>query len=33
VALTSAGILVLLGFLIVMNSIAIFLRQRLEKTW
>ena len=33
VALTSAGILVLLGFLIVMNGIAIFLRQRLEKTW
>jgi len=33
VALTSAGILVLLAFLIVMNSIAIFLRQRLEKTW
>jgi phosphate transport system permease protein len=33
VALTSAGILVLLGFLIIMNSIAIFLRQHLEKTW
>jgi phosphate transport system permease protein len=33
VALTSAGILVLLGFLMVMNGIAIFLRQRLEKTW
>lgn len=33
VALTSAGILVLLGFLIIMNSVAIFLRQRLEKTW
>ncbi len=33
VALTSAGILVLLAFLIIMNSIAIFLRQRLEKTW
>ncbi|ESR27252.1 phosphate ABC transporter permease PstA [Lutibaculum baratangense] len=33
VALTSAGILVLLGFLIVMNGIAIFLRQRLEKSW
>jgi phosphate transport system permease protein len=33
VALTSAGILVLLGFLILMNSVAIFLRQRLEKTW
>ncbi|WP_421725265.1 phosphate ABC transporter permease PstA [Bauldia sp.] len=33
VALTSAGILVLLGFLIIMNSIAIFLRQRLERTW
>lgn len=33
VALTSAGILVLLGFLIFMNSIAIFLRQRLERVW
>lgn len=33
VALTSAGILVLLAFLIIMNSIAIFLRQRFEKTW
>ena len=33
VARTSAGILVLLGFLIVMNGIAIFLRQRLERTW
>ncbi|MDX5361767.1 MAG: phosphate ABC transporter permease PstA, partial [Alphaproteobacteria bacterium] len=33
VALTSAGILVLLGFLIVMNGIAIFLRQRFERTW
>jgi phosphate transport system permease protein len=33
VARTSAGILVLLGFLIVMNAIAIFLRQRLERTW
>lgn len=33
VALTSAGILVLLGFLIIMNSIAIFLRQRLERSW
>ncbi|MBH0238543.1 phosphate ABC transporter permease PstA [Methylobrevis albus] len=30
---TSAGILVLLGFLIVMNGIAIFLRQRLERRW
>ncbi len=30
---TSAAILVLLGFLIVMNAIAIFLRQRLERTW
>jgi phosphate transport system permease protein len=27
------GILVLLGFLIFMNAIAIFLRQRLERTW
>jgi phosphate transport system permease protein len=33
VARTSAGILVLLGFLIAMNAIAIFLRQRLERTW
>jgi phosphate transport system permease protein len=33
VARTSAGILVLLGFLMVMNAIAIFLRQRLERTW
>jgi phosphate transport system permease protein len=33
VARTSAGILVLLGFLVFMNGIAIFLRQRLERTW
>ena len=33
VARTSAAILVLLGFLILMNAIAIFLRQRLERTW
>jgi phosphate transport system permease protein len=33
VARTSAAILVLLMFLILMNSIAIFLRQRLERTW
>jgi phosphate transport system permease protein len=33
VSLTSAGILVLLVFLIIMNSIAIFLRQRLERAW
>jgi phosphate transport system permease protein len=33
VARTSAGILVLLAFLIVMNGIAIFLRQRLERRW
>jgi phosphate transport system permease protein len=33
VARTSAGILVLLGFLVIMNGIAIFLRQRLERTW
>jgi len=32
-ALTSAGILVLLGFLIVMNGFAIFLRNRLERKW
>jgi phosphate transport system permease protein len=33
VSRTSAAILVLLGFLILMNGIAIFLRQRLERTW
>jgi phosphate transport system permease protein len=33
VARTSAGILVLLGFLLIMNAIAIFLRQRLERKW
>jgi len=33
VSRTSAGILVLLGFLVFMNAIAIFLRQRLERTW
>ncbi len=33
VARTSAAILVLLGFLIVMNGIAIFLRQRFERRW
>jgi phosphate transport system permease protein len=33
VARTSAGILVLLGFLIVMNAVAIFLRQRFERQW
>ena len=33
VSRTSAAILVLLGFLIMMNAIAIFLRQRLERTW
>jgi phosphate transport system permease protein len=33
VARTSAGILVLLGFLVVMNAVAIFLRQRLERKW
>jgi phosphate transport system permease protein len=33
VSRTSAGILVLLGFLVIMNAIAIFLRQRLERTW
>ncbi len=32
-ALTSAGILILLGFLVIMNGLAIFLRQRLERTW
>jgi phosphate transport system permease protein len=33
VARTSAGILVLLAFLIIMNGVAIFLRQRLERRW
>ena len=33
VARTSAAILVLLGFLITMNMIAIFLRSRLERRW
>ena len=33
VARTSAGILVLLGFLLLMNAVAIFLRQRLERRW
>ena len=28
-----AAILVLLGFLLLMNALAIFLRQRLERTW
>jgi phosphate transport system permease protein len=33
VSRTSAAILVLLGFLVLMNGLAIFLRQRLERTW
>jgi phosphate transport system permease protein len=33
VARTSAAILVLLGFLVVMNGLAIYLRQRLERKW
>jgi phosphate transport system permease protein len=33
VAKTSAAILVLLGFLVTMNAIAIFLRQRFERKW
>ena len=33
VARTSAGILILLGFLITMNAVAIFMRQRLERRW
>jgi phosphate transport system permease protein len=33
VARTAAGILVLLAFLILMNGLAIWLRQRLERTW
>ena len=33
VSRTSAAILVLLGFLVIMNAIAIFLRQRFERSW
>lgn len=33
VSRTSAAILVLLGFLLLMNAVAVFLRQRLERTW
>ncbi|SFZ86306.1 phosphate transport system permease protein [Devosia enhydra] len=33
VARTNAGIIVLLGFLLIMNALAIFLRQRLERRW
>ena len=33
VSRTSAAILVLLGFLLLMNAVAIFLRQRLGRTW
>ena len=33
VSRTSAAILVLLGFLIIMNGIAVYLRQKLERTW
>ncbi|PPB81496.1 phosphate transport system permease protein [Albidovulum inexpectatum] len=33
VSRTSAAILVLLGFLVVMNAIAIYLRQRFERKW
>ena len=32
-ALTSAAIMVLLGFLVVMNALAVFLRNRFEKRW
>ena len=30
---TAAAIMVLLGFLIVMNALAVFLRQRFESRW
>jgi phosphate transport system permease protein len=30
---TSAAIMVLLGFLIVMNGLAVFLRKRFERRW
>jgi len=30
---TSAAIMVLLGFLIVMNTLAVWLRKRLERRW
>ncbi|HSP25968.1 MAG TPA: ABC transporter permease subunit, partial [Saliniramus sp.] len=32
-ARTSAGILVLMGFLITMNAIAVYIRQRIERSW
>ncbi|MBK8991464.1 MAG: phosphate ABC transporter permease PstA [Gammaproteobacteria bacterium] len=32
-ALTSAAIMVLLGFLVIMNALAVFLRNRFEKRW
>jgi phosphate transport system permease protein len=32
-ARTSAGILVLMGFLITMNAIAVYVRQRIERSW
>ena len=33
VSLTSAAIMVLLGFLIMMNTLAVVLRKRLERRW
>ena len=33
VALTSAGIMALLGFLIIMNGLAVLLRKRFERRW
>ena len=33
VSRTSAAILVLLGFMIAMNSLAIFLRNKFERSW
>ena len=33
VELTAAGVIVLLAFLILMNGLAVFLRQKFEKKW
>ena len=33
VSRTSAAILVLLGFLVIMNGLAVFLRNRFERRW
>jgi ABC-type phosphate transport system permease subunit len=33
VELTAAGIMVILGFMIVMNSVAMYFRKRFERRW